>query len=202
MTSQPVSAPAAPPAEVPAPISPVREAAGALVTANGPSRRPSRLPKARRLSRRSKILIGLGLGLFVAVILYLVYYFITRPRDVRADLVTHKVQYGRLEMTIVERGALESANNHDIVCRVKAKNQQSQVSTTIKWIIDDGSQVKHDRPTEEALSILTWDAKNAAWFEKPVDAKGTARVVEQPDEQTGQTVYSDLLVELDDSGLI
>lgn len=138
----------------------------------------------------------------MAVILYLVYYFVTRPRDVRADLVTHKVQFGRLELTIVERGALESANNHDIVCRVKAKNQQSQTSTTIKWIIDDGSQVKHDRPKEEAQSIISWDAKNISWLENPGDPNGTVRVVEQKDEQSGQTVYADLLVELDDSGLI
>ena len=36
MTSQPVSAPAAPPVEVPPPVHPVRETAGALVTSNGP----------------------------------------------------------------------------------------------------------------------------------------------------------------------
>jgi HlyD family secretion protein len=47
-------------------------------------------------------------------------------------------------LTVVERGALESANNADIVCRVKARNQQSQTSTTIKWVIDDGSHVKKD----------------------------------------------------------
>jgi len=172
------------------------------VTANGPSRRPSRLPKARRLSRRNKILIALAvtvlvLGSAVGIIL-------AKPfkHDVRADLVTHRVQFGRLELTIVERGALESANNHDIVCRVKAKSQQSQTSTTIKWIIDDGTQVKHDRPKEEAQSIISWDAKSISWLENPGNPNGTVRVVEQKDEQSGQTIYSDLLVELDDSGLI
>src|SRR5207245_6941345 len=68
-----------------------------------------------------------------------------------SDLVTHKVHYSPLEFTIVERGALESANNHDIVCRVKAKNQQTQTSTTIKWIIDDGTQVVHDRSEERRV---------------------------------------------------
>jgi multidrug resistance efflux pump len=123
-------------------------------------------------------------------------------KDIRTDLVTHKVGYSPLEFTIVERGALESANNHDIVCRVKAKNQQSQVSTTIKWIIDDGTQVLHNRPKDEAKSIIVWDAKTASWLEKDGSPTGSVRVVEDKDEKTGQTVYSDLLVELDDSGLI
>src|SRR5712692_88281 len=202
MTSQPVSAPAAPPVEVPTPATHAREMAGALVTANGPSRKPSRLPKARRMSRRSKVLIAVGIGLVLLVGAGAVIWAKPFKRDVRADLVTHKVQFGRLELTIVERGALESANNHDIVCRVKAKNQQSQTSTTIKWIIDDGTQVKHDRPKEEAQSIISWDAKSISWFENPGDPNGTVRVVEQKDEQSGRTIYSDLLVELDDSGLI
>src|SRR5882672_9571303 len=195
MTSQPVSAPAAPPVEMP--TTPVREASRIPVEANGPSRRPSRLPKARRWSRRSKILLALGFGLLVLGGLLLV--FVTKPfaKDIRTDLVTHKVGYGRLELTIVERGALESANNHDIVCRVKAKSQQSQTSTTIKWIIDDGSHVLHNRPLKEAQSIIVWDGKNASYLEKPGDKDGLARVVENRDDKTGRTVYSDLLVELD-----
>jgi multidrug resistance efflux pump len=175
---------------------------GALVTANGPSRKPSRLPPPRRFSKRGKILLGSGLGLLALVLVAFLYRYVTKPKDARADLITHKVQYGRLELTIVERGALESANNHDIVCRVKAKSQQSQVSTTIKWIIDDGSQVKQDRPKEDAQSIITWDEKNFCWVETPGNPNGRYRVVVQKDEQTGQNVYSDLLVELDDSGLI
>jgi HlyD family secretion protein len=72
-----------------------------------------------------------------------VYAVVWNPlRGHRADLVTHRVEYGRLELTIVERGALESANNADIVCRVKARSQQAQTSTSIKWVVDDGSHVK------------------------------------------------------------
>lgn len=48
----------------------------------------------------------------------------------------------KLQLAIVERGTLESAENSDIVCRVKAKSQGSTVATTIKWVIDDGTQVK------------------------------------------------------------
>jgi HlyD family secretion protein len=71
------------------------------------------------------------------------YLLVAKPfQNSRTDLITHKVKYGRLELTIVERGALESANNHDIVCRVKARSQTSQTSTTIKTLVDDGTHVK------------------------------------------------------------
>ncbi|HEV2950011.1 MAG TPA: hypothetical protein VGX70_21720, partial [Gemmataceae bacterium] len=130
--------------------------------------------------------------------------FVTKPfaKDIRTDLVTHKVHFGRLELTIVERGALESANNHDIVCRVKAKSQQSQTSTTIKWIIDDGTHVLHNRPLNTVQSIIAWDPKTTSFVEKPGNKDGLSRVVEIKDEDAGKTIYADLLVELDDSGLI
>ncbi len=37
---------------------------------------------------------------------------------------------------------MESANNHDITCRVKARSQTAQTSTTIKSLTDDGTHVK------------------------------------------------------------
>jgi HlyD family secretion protein len=46
-----------------------------------------------------------------------------------------------LQLSIVERGTLESAENSEIICRVKASGKGSTVSTTIKWIVDDGTQV-------------------------------------------------------------
>jgi|GEM_PF-217409 len=201
MTSQPVSAPAAPPVEMPTATTPASQAR-IPVEANGPSRKPSRLPKARRLSKRTKILVGLGFLALVLVALLLV--FVTKPfaSTARTDLVTHKVKYGKLELTIVERGALESSNNNDIVCRVKAKSQQSQVSTTIKWIIDDGTHVLRNRPLNTVQSIISWDPKTSSFIEKQANKDGLARVVQIKEEDTGKTVYADLLVELDDSGLI
>jgi multidrug resistance efflux pump len=71
------------------------------------------------------------------------FVIIQKPfRQSRADLVTHRVRPDRLELTIVERGALESATNNDVYCRVKAGAKNSTVATTIKWVIDDGSPVK------------------------------------------------------------
>src|SRR5713226_7440755 len=140
MKSQPVSVPTKPPEEVLTLADAGQLPLEANGSNNGPSRSPSRLPKVRGWSKRAKLLA-------LAVILLVVgsagaagYVLIAKPfQNSRTDLVTHKVQYGRLELTIVERGALESANNHDIVCRVKARSQTAQTSTTIKSLVDDGS---------------------------------------------------------------
>ena len=56
--------------------------------------------------------------------------------------LTYTVKKEILRVTIVERGNLESAENSDIVCRVKAKTQGGTIASTIKWVIDDGTQVK------------------------------------------------------------
>jgi HlyD family secretion protein len=57
----------------------------------------------------------------------------------RPDLLTHKVGYELLPVTVVERGTLESADNKDVVCKVKAGSRST--ATTIKWVIDDGTIV-------------------------------------------------------------
>jgi HlyD family secretion protein len=58
----------------------------------------------------------------------------------RPDLLTHKVKAELLPVTVVERGTLESAENKDVICKVKAGSKASFAST-IKWVIDDGSVV-------------------------------------------------------------
>jgi multidrug resistance efflux pump len=55
---------------------------------------------------------------------------------------TWKVQKQRLKIAIVERGSLESANNGDIVCTVKARAQGSTTASTIRWLVDAGAEVK------------------------------------------------------------
>jgi multidrug resistance efflux pump len=75
----------------------------------------------------------------------------------RPDLVLHKVKYERLELTIVERGALESGKNSDIYCRVKAGSKNTTIATQIKMVIDDGSEVhgpSSENPTGDLLVDL------------------------------------------------
>jgi multidrug resistance efflux pump len=84
------------------------------------------------------------LGSLAALVVLLL---VSNPlRAVRTDLVPHKVKYERMELTIFERGALESAKNSDIYCRVKAGSKNTTVATTIKSVIDDGSEVHGPRP--------------------------------------------------------
>jgi multidrug efflux pump subunit AcrA (membrane-fusion protein) len=50
----------------------------------------------------------------------------------RADLV----------VTVVERGVLEPARTSDVYCAVRSGTKGSSTSTIIKWVIDEGAQVK------------------------------------------------------------
>lgn len=117
-----------------------------------------------------------------------------------ADLVLFRVKFDRLPLTIVERGTLESKENNDIQCRVKARTQGSNTAATIKWIVDDGSHVLKDRPLKEVGTIYVWNEKDADFDESPGPNPGGTKVVKIPNG-SGGVFYSDLLVDLDDSGL-
>lgn len=58
----------------------------------------------------------------------------------RPDLLTHTVKYEFLPVSVVERGTLESVENKEVVCRVKA-GSRGTFASTIKWVIDDGTMV-------------------------------------------------------------
>ncbi len=59
----------------------------------------------------------------------------------RPDLLTHRVEPVFLPITVVERGTLESANNLDVACKVKA-GARGTFASTIKRVIDDGIEVR------------------------------------------------------------
>src|SRR5438093_33400 len=92
---------------------------------------------ARRRRGWLTYLAGL-VGLFVLVggpLLFL----LTRPAAARPDVLTHVVKRETLNITVVEKGMLESAENADIICKVRAGNKG--FSSTINWVIDDGTKV-------------------------------------------------------------
>jgi len=60
----------------------------------------------------------------------------------RADLPTCKVGLEILQETYQTRGDLEPSEATDVVCRVKARTASSTFSTTILWVIEDGSLVR------------------------------------------------------------
>lgn len=95
------------------------------------------LPKATRF---------LILGLAVPILAGVVYLSgsatgVLAAKKTRADVIFHKVRPERLQLTITERGTLESADNKEVVSRVKARSPNSTVATTIRWVIDDGTEV-------------------------------------------------------------
>jgi multidrug efflux pump subunit AcrA (membrane-fusion protein) len=66
----------------------------------------------------------------------------TQQQEGRHDVILHPVKYEDLQLTVVEKGTLESAENKDVVCRVKAGAKgQGGYATSINWVIDDGSMV-------------------------------------------------------------
>src|SRR5437660_9475721 len=89
----------------------------------------------------------------------------------RPDLILYKVRYEPLNLTVVERGALESADNREVTCRVRAGNKATALN--IKWVIDDGAQVKagdllmevDDSPLQDALKVekIALDQARASW---------------------------------------
>jgi HlyD family secretion protein len=106
----------------------------------------SRLPKAHGWTKQGKVLAAgsvlLLFGLAVVGALYFTgFLFPKEPFSGPTWVVRKEI----LKVTVVARGSLESARNGDIVCNVRAAlagSKGGQNSTTIKWLIDNGTEVK------------------------------------------------------------
>src|SRR5262249_39824075 len=109
-----------------------------------PASSSPRLPSRMKKGRRSVWLIA-GLGAVLLILVGLVFYFWLLGPKAPFNGPTWTVKREKLVLTIVERGSLESADNKEFVCRVKAKSQTG-VATTIKWLVDDGTWVKGGEP--------------------------------------------------------
>ena len=157
------------------------------------------MPRAKGWSSRAKILAGAGLLLVLSLGSLGGYELLHNAHGAaRPDLVLHKVKYDRLELTIVEHGALESAKNCDITCRVKAGSKNTTVATQIKYVIDDGSEVKGPPPEEPVLpefGASTLGLLYTPFGQGPILA-ASALFLGRTEKPNG-----DLLVDLDDSGL-
>src|SRR5579885_2500747 len=199
MKSEPATV-ASPPSNPPEPASRLAEPNS---PPNGsPSHGPSRLPRAQGFSSRFKLLAAAAVLLVTGLGPGGAYQLLHNAHGAaRPDLVLHKVKRDRLELTIVERGALESAKNSDIYCRVKAGNKGSTVASQIKMVIDDGSEVAHDRPLSEVRLYYFFDAATGTWQSRPGKAGADGYTCVQVEGPDGEKQYSDLLVDLDDSGL-
>lgn len=107
------------------------------------------LPSAQGGRARNTTSLGwkiVKFGLFGLVGLFLLvglaYAVVGNPfKRGHSELLTHTIRRESLPLSIVERGGLESAENRDVVCRVKARTQ-GQAASNFKWVIDDGTVVK------------------------------------------------------------
>ncbi len=122
---------------------------------------PTREDRARQRAarRRNKLLIWtpILLALTAGAGWFGWYYF----KGVRAPFngPTYDAKMERLQLVIVERGTLESAENSDVVCRVKAGKKGT--SGVIRWVVDDGTQVdKGQKLMEIEDSALQEDLKD------------------------------------------
>ena len=183
---------------------------------NGLPSHSSRRVKAKQWSKRTRLLVTSAVIVLTLTGTVAAYFVIEKPfSKKRTDLVTAKVKRGTLELKIVERGQLESANNSDIVCQIKAKTQGGSVATTIRWLVDDGTRVQYNRPKEQVKDAWVWDEEvlmvppwnlpvnwpTGAFRLESVSDSGQARCVKVRDGKTGEWIYADLVMELDDSSL-
>lgn len=96
---------------------------------------------ARRAGRSMTVLLISLVGVSGALASAAYYFGLLRPSaGSRPDLILHKVKYEPLPVSVVGKGALESAENRDIICKVKA-GSKGTFASTIRWVIDDGSIV-------------------------------------------------------------
>lgn len=59
-------------------------------------------------------------------------------------MLTHTVKKESLNITVTEKGQVESADNRDVVCKVRAGSKG--YASTINWVIEDGARVEPGQP--------------------------------------------------------
>ena len=102
----------------------------------------SRLPKVRAWTQGGHHRTTAGVGVVFTIVLAAGIPWASKLLGkVPFSGPTWTVVSQRLQVSIVERGTLESAKNSDIVCTVRSGTKGSTIATTIKWIIDPGVQV-------------------------------------------------------------
>ena len=115
--------------------------------------------KPRRALRQGSALIFVLVVLVMAAVVGggLWYYMSDEGVDPKDMPVLHTVSRGSFEHIVLEQGEVESSENVEIKCEVKARNSSG---TAILWVIDEGAHVtKGDKLVELDASALEQELK-------------------------------------------
>jgi RND family efflux transporter MFP subunit len=107
-----------------------------------PGGRQSRLPRPAGIARGRKSIVFGVMILSAAIVLIGLWKSGSLFARQRYSGPTWTVRKEKLKLTIVARGNLEAVNNNDIKCEVRSGTKGSTVSTTIKWLVEEGTEVK------------------------------------------------------------
>ena len=96
-------------------------------------------------------------------------YFALRDGKGKQNVLTHKVKREDVNVVVTEKGTVESAENRDVICKVRAGNKG--FATSINWVIEDGARVQagdlilvlDDSALQDQLraQLITLDTANA-----------------------------------------
>jgi HlyD family secretion protein len=111
-----------------------------------PGPEPSHSPRRLKRAGSRRIYFIAGALLLAGAVVGTTLMLMGSSNAHRPDLLLHTVRYENLDLTVVERGTLESAENKDVICRVKSGAKGSSFATTIKWVVDDGTLVRAGQP--------------------------------------------------------
>ena len=140
-----------------------------------PSQEPASEPTKKRGGKRLLLAALIGLPIMVGTVIAGVVFLpgLLGWKTARPDLILHTVESEMLPLTVVERGALESSDNREVVCKVKA-GARGTFASSIKWVIDDGSSVTKGQPIldlddsalrdQEQQQLITVAKSQTAWI--------------------------------------
>ena len=94
--------------------------------------------------RRSRYLVFGAIGVVViAFVIWLSQSVLFADPTRNLGLEFEKVERGKVTFTIVEKGEVEAYKNAEVKCEVRNRPGANEwIATTIKWLIEDGKQVK------------------------------------------------------------
>ncbi len=122
-------------------VNPV-EASAEQPDSNLAPRKEDRDPAELKVARRRRLVIAITLMLVLIALVAGFASFSGETRTLEGELVLFTVQPGDLEITVTERGTLESQNNVQIICEVDDIHGDGILGTPILWIVENGSSVK------------------------------------------------------------